>query len=75
MPLVPFLFPASDQQAQFISSAILAAIMFFLIGAIKSYLFSGPIIWSGFKTFLTGGTAAALAYLTGYVLQNIYGIS
>ena len=75
MPLVPFLFTASDQQVQFISSAILAGIMFFLIGAIKSYLFSRPILWSGFKTFLTGGTAAALAYLTGFVLQNIYGIS
>lgn len=74
IPLIPFLFRKLDIQTQFILSAILAGIMFFLIGTLKSLVFANPVIRAGIKTLLTGGTAAALAFLTGYVLRFFFGI-
>jgi VIT1/CCC1 family predicted Fe2+/Mn2+ transporter len=75
MPLLPFLFSELQREAQFVLSATLAAVMFFSIGALKSWVFSKPAIRSGFATLLTGSTAAALAYLVGHVLREIFGIS
>ncbi|MDT8452882.1 MAG: VIT1/CCC1 transporter family protein [Gammaproteobacteria bacterium] len=75
MPLLPFLIPALDMQQQFIFSAVIAAIMFFIIGMLKSMVFAKPVIVSGLFTLLTGGTAAALAFLTGYLLRQTFGIA
>jgi len=73
-PLLPFMVPAMETDWQFISSACLAGIMFFSIGAMKSRIFSRPVFRSGVSTLLTGGGAAALAFLVGYVLSEIFGI-
>ncbi|PCH60353.1 MAG: hypothetical protein COC05_04650 [Gammaproteobacteria bacterium] len=75
MPLVPFFLTTLAIQQQFILSACLAAIMFFLVGSLKSLVFSKPILISGLRTLLTGGTAAALAFLTGYLLREVFGIA
>ena len=49
MPLLPFLILSLDIRTQFYISAFLAGIMFFSIGAMKSYIVSKPILLSGFK--------------------------
>ena len=74
VPLIPFMLPNMEKGMQFTISAILAAIMFFAIGVIKSRFLSRPIFSSGMSTLLTGGAAAALAYIVGYVLREIFGL-
>lgn len=74
MPLLPFLIPGLERQQQFIFSACLAGVMFFAIGTLKSLVFDKPAIRSGFKTLITGGAAAGLAFLTGYILRELFGI-
>jgi VIT1/CCC1 family predicted Fe2+/Mn2+ transporter len=75
VPLLPFLFPSLDLQEKFIISAGLSGVMFFLIGMLKSLAFNKPLIVSGFRTLLTGGTAAGLAFYTGYLLRDIFGVA
>ena len=74
IPLLPFFIPVLEMQQQFILSTIFAGVMFFLIGAIKGLVFVKPIFVSGLSTLLTGGTAAGLAFLAGYLLRNAFGI-
>ena len=74
MPLIPFLMSGFDKHSQFILSGCIAAVMFFSIGTLKSVVYSKPILRSGFSTLLTGGTAASLAFVVGYVLREIFGI-
>ncbi|MGH8353785.1 MAG: VIT1/CCC1 transporter family protein [Pseudomonas sp.] len=74
VPLLPFLATRLDTQWQFILSAGLAGAVFFSIGMLKSLVFAKPILLSGLSTLLTGGAAAALAYLTGYLLRQAFGI-
>lgn len=50
MPLIPFFVPGLEKSAQFLTSALLAALMFFAIGAMKSRVFSKPAIRSGVST-------------------------
>jgi VIT1/CCC1 family predicted Fe2+/Mn2+ transporter len=60
---------------QFIISAILAGIMFFLIGMLKSIALKKPALKSGIRTLLTGGAAAGLAYFTAYFLREVFNIA
>ncbi|MDG6772745.1 VIT1/CCC1 transporter family protein [Thiomicrorhabdus sp. ZW0627] len=74
IPLMPFLVLSWEMSTQFLISAILAGIMFFLIGSLKSLFLFKPIFRSGLSTLLTGGAAASLAFLTGYILRELFGI-
>jgi VIT1/CCC1 family predicted Fe2+/Mn2+ transporter len=74
IPLIPFFLSSLAMQEQFILSAFLAAMMFFLIGAVKGKVLSRPVLTSGLSTLLTGSTAAGLAFFAGYLLRNIFGI-
>jgi len=74
MPLLPFLVSTLQIQQKFIISACVAGIMFFLIGMLKSLAFDKPVILSGFRTLLTGGTAAGLAFYTGFLLREVFGV-
>lgn len=74
IPLLPFLFPVLETRNQFIMSTSLAAMMFFFIGMTKSIVFNMPVFTSGLRTLITGGTAAALAFTTGFLLREIFGI-
>ena len=74
IPLIPFFFPILENQWQFFLSTVLAGIMFFLIGMMKSLIFMKPVFRSGLNTLLAGGAAAGLAFLTGYLLREIFGI-
>ena len=74
MPLIPLLVPGFDMTQQFVVSSVIAAIMFFGIGSLKSLVLGLPVLRAGMKTLLTGGTAALLALLAGYLLRQLFGI-
>lgn len=74
MPLTPLFASGLDLHRQFVFSAVLAGVAFFSIGMLKSLVFAKPVFRSGLSTLLTGGTAAGLAYLTGYLLQQAFGV-
>lgn len=74
IPLIPFVISGMEKDMQFIISAALAAIMFFSIGTMKSLVFAKPVLRSGIGTLLTGGTAAMLAFLVGYILREMLGV-
>ena len=74
VPLIPFLLPMAGMRRQFLLSTCLAGIMFFLIGMLKSLVFSMPVFISGLRTLLTGGAAAGLAFVTGYLLRAVFDI-
>jgi len=71
VPLLPFLFAGMDLQTRFIASALLAGLVFFVIGMLKSLVYARPVLRSGFNTLLLGGAAAALAFLVGYLLRQL----
>lgn len=74
MPLMPLLATGLAMQQQFIISTVVAAVVFFSIGTLKSLVFAKPFLRAGLGTLLTGGAAAGLAYLTGYLLRATFGI-
>lgn len=67
IPLAPFII---DYQYPFLFSAIVTAITFFCIGTLKSVW--SLIVWwrSGLETLLIGSTAAAIAYVAGYLVSQ-----
>jgi VIT1/CCC1 family predicted Fe2+/Mn2+ transporter len=68
IPLLPFLF---DNASRFEASAGMTALVFFLIGSVKSRW--SPVSWwrSGGETLAIGLAAAALAYLVGALLRSV----
>ena len=74
IPLFPLLIPALGEAAQTYASVALAGIVFFAIGSAKSFFLGTRPLKSGLATLLTGGSAAALAFLVGYLLRNAFGI-
>jgi vacuolar iron transporter family protein len=75
VPLIPYIVPYLEMSQQFSISAALAGAMFFLIGMLKSFALAKPVFLSGVHTLLTGGTAAALAYFTAYILRELFKIT
>jgi VIT1/CCC1 family predicted Fe2+/Mn2+ transporter len=74
MPLLPLLIPGLNTHQQFIVSTVIAGVMFFAIGSLKSLVLRQPILRAGIRTFIIGGTAALLALLAGYSLRLLFGI-
>ncbi len=74
VPLLPLLAVDVPLQTSYVYSVALAAVMFFLIGSLKAFYVGQPVFRSGVRTLLVGGTAAGLAYFTGAVLRDVYGI-
>ncbi len=75
VPLVPFFVAALTMRQQFLLSTVLAGLVFFLIGTLKSYVFGRPMLRAGLTTLATGGAAAGLAFATGHLLRNVFGIA
>ncbi len=75
MPLLPFLRTTVDAADNFVASSIVAGIMFFLIGIAKSAVFERPSMVAGMRSLLTGGAAAGLAFYTGHLLRQVFGLS
>ncbi|MCP5362087.1 MAG: VIT1/CCC1 transporter family protein [Hyphomicrobiales bacterium] len=74
MPLLPLFVFTLPLKEVFFVSMLNAGLAFFLVGFLKGRITGAPPLRSGTSTLLTGGTAAALAYLTGYTLQRILGV-
>ena len=67
VPLVPFLF---DMDAPFTWASAATAVVFFAIGAARSRWSLRPWWWSGMGTLAVGGTAAAIAYGVGHLVNG-----
>lgn len=74
IPLMPFISQEMAMQQQYVYSTILAGLMFFLVGTLKALSFNKPIFRAGVTTLLTGGVAASLAFISGYLLRRVFGI-
>lgn len=69
-PLTPYLFGAEHALTL---SVALTAIVFFVIGSVKS-MWSTSTWWrSGLTTLLVGGFAASLAYVVGLIIKRLVG--
>jgi VIT1/CCC1 family predicted Fe2+/Mn2+ transporter len=75
IPLLPLLIMSLSVPTQLYASLVLAAAVFFAIGSLKSLVFGQPAIRSGLATLLTGGAAAGIAYVVGYLLRSAFGIT
>ena len=53
------------------SSTIMTFATLFIIGSIKGKMVSKNPIRSGFEVMLVGGIAAAVAYITGYLIRRV----
>src|SRR5262245_16393410 len=67
VPLVPFLVSSGTQAV--IASAILSGLALFGVGAAISYLTGRPWLLSGLRMLAVGGSAAAVTYLVGKLLD------
>jgi VIT1/CCC1 family predicted Fe2+/Mn2+ transporter len=74
IPLLPLLVTALGMPGQLYASVALAGLVFFAIGSLKSLFLGRPAIMAGLATLLTGGSAAGLAFLVGYLLRNAFGV-
>ncbi|WP_304543142.1 VIT1/CCC1 transporter family protein [Sulfurimonas microaerophilic] len=74
-PLIPYLISSLKINEQFMFSALLAGVMFFLIGMYKNITRAKPSFLSGLRTLLTGSAAASLAYVTAYILREVFNIA
>jgi VIT1/CCC1 family predicted Fe2+/Mn2+ transporter len=75
IPLLPLLITSLSVATQLYVSLGLAALVFFAIGSLKSLVFGRPPLKTGLATLLTGSSAAAIAYVIGYLLRNAFGVT
>ena len=73
-PLLPFLWRGLESSTQFMWSAGLAAVAFFAIGMIKGLIFRKGALRAGLSTLGVGAAASSIAFLAGYVLQQLFGV-
>lgn len=73
VPLLSFLVPDLDQTQRFALSIGMAALAFTAVGVAKAFVVDKPLFRAGLETLLTGGGAAALAYLIGALLRHWLG--
>jgi VIT1/CCC1 family predicted Fe2+/Mn2+ transporter len=72
IPILPFVLPLPfTPLGIFYASCIATGLSFFLIGLLKGRALEQPGLRSAFETFLTGGSAAALAYFIGTWLRSL----
>jgi VIT1/CCC1 family predicted Fe2+/Mn2+ transporter len=74
IPLLPFLIPQLGGPQRFTMSCVLTALAFAGVGLLKANLLERPLVRSGLETLLTGGGAAALAYVIGAWLRSAFGV-
>lgn len=75
MPLLPYALPGVEAGTQFLASVLIAGVMFFCIGMLKSLVYQRPMLRSGFRTLLMGGAAAGLAFISGHLAHALFGLS
>jgi len=70
VPLLPFIF---GMQASALTATIATAMVFFIIGAMKSVWSTQRWYWSGIETFVIGIAAAGMAFGVGVLLRGLAG--
>ena len=70
IPLAAFLLPMAEYNPFWVS-AVMTAIAFFGVGALKARFVGHTWYLSGFETLLVGSIAASLAYWVGVLLRGI----
>jgi VIT1/CCC1 family predicted Fe2+/Mn2+ transporter len=75
IPLLPFLLPGMPVADAFWASAMATAIAFLAIGGARGRLLGASALRSAGSTLMTGGAAAALAYLIAAGLRRAFGAS
>lgn len=74
VPVVPFLFfETMADERMFAISVVATGITFLGIGLLRGKYTDVPTLRAGITTLLTGGGAAAVAYLIGYLLRGLGG--
>ncbi len=68
VPLLPYLAGVAHG---FAAAAAMTGAVFFVIGSLKSLWTPAPWWRSGLETFAIGSSAAAAAYLVGYILKSM----
>ncbi|MGM0559053.1 MAG: VIT1/CCC1 transporter family protein [Myxococcota bacterium] len=71
VPLVPYFLSALEPTQMFVVSSVATAFTFLGIGLLKGRLSDISMVKSGLSTLLTGGGAAVVAYVVGYLLRGI----
>jgi VIT1/CCC1 family predicted Fe2+/Mn2+ transporter len=74
-PLLPFLILIGDGSNKFLLSGAAAACAFFAVGAFRGHMLQQNSIRAGMSTLLTGGAAAAVAYVVGWWLRRQFGVA
>jgi VIT1/CCC1 family predicted Fe2+/Mn2+ transporter len=74
IPLIPYLIPALSLHQAFTTSIVAACFAFFAVGWLKGYMMGGRKWTAGIETLLTGGLAAAIAYLVAYTIRQAAGV-
>lgn len=73
VPILPYLFPLGAEHQFFVSSA-LAGMMFFFVGAARTFITKGNPLKAGFEMLLIGGVASAVAFGVGWGIKTVFGI-
>lgn len=69
VPLLPYLLPISGDR--FILSAIVGAIMLFIVGALRTLITTVGWFRGGLEMLLIGSSAAAVAYFVGALIKMV----
>lgn len=75
IPLTPFLLGGGNFERMFGISLAFSAATFFALGLGKGAVLGLPPLRSGIQTLVIGSVAAGLAYATGMVLREMFGIA
>lgn len=67
IPVIPYLF---DTDSAFLYASITTGVTFFIVGSLKSLWSLEHWAVAGFKTFLLGSAAAAMAFYTGKFIEG-----
>lgn len=70
VPLIPFVVPDLPTSTRFLASAVATGMAFFGVGAAKGLVLGRSTLRSGLDTLLTGGAAAAIAFVIGAWLHQ-----
>lgn len=73
IPLLPYLFVPLGQ-IQFLLSAALAALTFFVVGAARTLVTGANPMKAGIEILFVGGLASAVAYEVGWGVKTMFGI-
>lgn len=74
IPLIGYIFTPFfnfDTNVIFVLTTLFTMLALFIVGAVKTKFTDGHWWKAGLRTVLTGGIAATLAYLVGYLLRDI----